>query len=105
MKESDESYKIELDLDRDRIKSILFEVYNVCIDILGVKFFITAEEFVSKISPFLNSNRVSIPVLLNLPCSKYPELNIEVDIRKKKVIARMANKKLRILLNRYLTKL
>lgn len=102
---SDDNYKIELDLDRNRIKSILHETYRVCADTLGIKFDITENEFVSKINPYLDSNRVSVSVLLGLPSHRYPEMGIEVDIRKKKIIARMANRKKRILLNRYLTKL
>jgi len=100
-----EEYKIELDLDKDRIKSVLSETYSICEDMLGVSFNITVEEFVKKIKIFLDSNRVSTPVLLNLPSRQYPELIIEVNPRKKSVIARMANKKKRIFLNRYLTKL
>lgn len=102
---NDEEYKIELDLDRDRIKSILFETYNICKDTLGIEFNTSAEDFVSKINPFLDSNRVSTTVSLNLPSREYPELKIEINLRKKSIIARMSNKKRRILLNRYLTKL
>lgn len=101
----DENYKIELDLDRDRIKSILLETYHICEDMLEVSFLITAEEFVSKIDPFLNSNRITSSVLIHLPSEKYNDLNIEVNFRKKSIIARMSNRTKRILLNRYLTKL
>ena len=100
-----EEYKIELDLDRDRIRSILSETYRVSEEMLGVSFDITAEDFVEKINVFLDSNRVTTPVALNLPSRQYPDLKIEVNPRKKSVIARMANKKKRIFLNRYLTKL
>lgn len=100
-----EEYKIELDLDRNRIKTVLSETYSICEDMLGVQFNITVEEFVKKINIFLDSNRVSTPVLLNLPSRQYPELKIEVDPRKKSVRARMVQKKKRIFLNRYLTKL
>jgi len=100
-----EKYKIELDLDRDRIKTILREAYKICGDILGVAFDITEDAFVSKINPYLDSNRVTTPVLLGLPSYSYPDMKIEVDIRRKKIIARMDNRKKRIFLNRYLTKL
>lgn len=100
-----EEYKIELDLDRDRIKTILKEAYKICGDTLGVTFNITKDEFVSKINPHLDSNRVAVPVLLGLPSYNYPDMGIEVNIRRKKLIARMSNRKKRILLNRYLTKL
>ena len=101
----DEKYKIELDLDRDRIKAVLTETYGICEDMLGVQFNITVDNFIEKVDVFLDSNRVSTPFLLNLPSQKYPELKIEVNPRKKSVIARMANRKKRIFLNRYLTKL
>jgi len=102
----DELYKIELDIDKNRIRSILSDTYNNCRDVLEVEFNISAEDFVSQIDKFLESNRVvSVPVKLNLPSQKYPELIIEVNIQKKSVIARMLNRKKRILLNRYLTKL
>jgi hypothetical protein len=100
-----EIYKIELDIDRNRIRSILREAYRVCGDTLGLEFNITVDEFVSKINPHLESNRVTVPVLLSLPSYSYPDMGIEVNIRKKKLIARMENRKKRILLNRYLTKL
>lgn len=99
------TYKIELDLDRNRIKSILSEVYQTCKDILDVTFSFTSEEFVSQINKFLDSNRVSTSVLIPLPSDKYPNLKIEVNLRNKNVIARMSNKKKRILINRYITKL
>lgn len=100
-----ENYKIELDLDRDRIKSILYETYKVCSDTLKTEFIITVDEFVSRINSYLDSNRVCVSVLLNLPSRKYPEMKIEINLRRKKVIARMINRKEKILLNRYLTKL
>lgn len=103
---NDEKYRIELDLDRDRIRSILLETYNTCKNVLEVEFKITADDFVSKIDKFLNSNRIAaVPVFLNLPSRKYPELKIEINFQKKGVIVRMLNKRKRILLNRYLTKL
>jgi len=97
--------EIYLDLDRGRIKDVLEETYRVCCEILKVDFYLTSEEFVSKISPFLDCNRVSTVVPLNLPSHRYPELKIEVNLRKKSVIARMFDPKKRIHLNRILTNL
>lgn len=96
---------IYLDLDRDRIRTILREAYQACRENLETEFNITADQFVSKIDPYLNSNRISIPVTLDLPSRKYAELKIEVDLRRKSVIARMLNKKMRVHLNHYLTQL
>jgi hypothetical protein len=78
-----------LDLDRNRIRTILQEAYIISKDFLGVDFSITADEFVSKINPYLDSNRVTIPVSLELPCKKFPGMRIEVDFRKKSVFARV----------------
>lgn len=95
-----------LDIDRDRVKAILAEAYQNCSDVLGVEFGLTQEQFVARINVFLESNRVaSVPIPINLPSKRYPELIIEVNIQKKSVIARMVNKKLQAHLNRFLTSL
>ena len=96
---------IKLDLDQDRIRTILKEAYEVCKDLLEADFYLTREEFVAKIDPYLNSNRISTVVGLHLQSYKYPELVIEVDLRRKKMISRLANKKVQVHLNRFLTKL
>ena len=98
-----EAYEITLDLDRDRIKSILLEAYRICGETLDTTFTIGAEEFVSKINPYLESNRVSTVVPVSLPSINYPELRIDVNLRKKKIIARLGNRKKQTLLNHYLT--
>jgi hypothetical protein len=79
-----EIYKIELDLDRDRIRTVLAEAYEICKDFLNVAFDIEKDQFVSRIDPFLNSNRVSIPILLDLPNKSYPGMKIEIDLRRRK---------------------
>jgi hypothetical protein len=72
---------------------------------LDVEFHFTEEVFVSQIDKYLDSNRVTIPVTIALPSDKYPDLHIEVNLRKKSVIARMKNRKKRIYINRFLTQL
>jgi hypothetical protein len=99
---NDESPKIELDLDRQRIKDVLGAAYDHCRDTLEAEFFYSKEIFVSKIDVYLDSNRVAIPVTLPLPSKKFPELLIEVNLRRKKVFARMANKNKQANLNYYL---
>ena len=103
--QEEEKYTIYLDLDRDRIRTVLRETYNACKDILGADLLITIDDFAGKIDPFLDSNRVSTTVILHLPSRRYPELKIELNLRKKSVIARMLNNYKRIELNRFLTKL
>lgn len=87
MREPDEHFVI--DLDRNRIKTVLQETYNISKNFLGTEFLITSDEFVSKINPYLDSNRVTIPVSLDLPSKKFPGMRIDVDIRRKKVFARV----------------
>jgi hypothetical protein len=70
---------------------------------LGMTSSITENEFVEKINPYLDSNRVYGIVQLFLPSKEYPELRIDVNIRRKSVFARMANLKLQAHVNRYLT--
>jgi len=93
---------ITLDLDRDRIHTILREAYRTIRDVHTLEFDISEDEFVSRIDPFLDSNRVSIPVQLMLPSKRFPELRIEVDLRRRKLKARMASAKQQALLNHYL---
>ena len=87
MREPDD--KFVLDLDRDRIKTVIKEAYNISREFLVTEFSITADEFVSKIEPFIESNRITIPITLDLPTTKYPGMKIEVDLRRKKVFARL----------------
>jgi len=94
--------KIELDLDRNRIKTILEETYKEISNLLKIQFNISSSDFVSKIMPYLESNRVSIPVFLDLPSDDFPEMKIEVNLRRKKVFARMRSKKKQALVNHYL---
>lgn len=97
--------EINLSIDSNRIREVLQETYTICTDVLETDFDITLEEFLSRIDLYLDSNRVSLAVQIHLPSRKYPELVIEVDLRRKSVIARMVNKKRRIELNRALTSL
>ena len=75
-----------IDLDRDRIKTILLEAYRISRDYLQTEFDLTEEQFVAKIDPYLNSNRVTIPVQLNLHSRKFPGLLIEVDLQDRKSV-------------------
>lgn len=84
---------IFLDLDRNRIRSVLSETYKNCKNILGVEFEISEEEFMSRVNPYLDSNRVSIPVFIDLPSQRYPGLKIEVNLRRAKVFARIPSRR------------
>jgi hypothetical protein len=97
---------ISLDVDRDRVRSILKEAYTICHETLNVDFEITQDQFISQIEPYLACNRIaSVPIPIRLPSKRHPELIIETHIQKKSVIARMLDKNKRIHLNRFLTSL
>lgn len=100
---------IDVDLNRDRIKTVLKEAYSVGQELLAVSFDISADAFVSQIEPYLGSNRVTLPVFLSLPSKRYPDLKIEVNLRRAKVFARIPsharNHPKQVLLNRYLKNL
>ena len=100
----DPEYKIELDIDRDRIKTIVSEAYVHCKEILGAEFE-PLPGFLQKMEPYLSSNRISTSITLELPSRKCPDLRLEVDIRRKSVFARTHMKSKQVLLNRYLTQL
>ena len=98
----EEKYRIVLDLDRDRIKGILREAYKACKDLLSVEFLVGEDEFVSKVDPYLDSNRVSTDIRIPLPCREHREMLVEIDPRAKKVMVRMVNRKLQARLNNFL---
>jgi hypothetical protein len=81
--------KFIIDLDRDRIKTVVREAYNISKEFLVTEFSVTADEFVAKLSPYLDSNRVTIPISLELPSKKYPGMRLDVDFRRRKVFARV----------------
>lgn len=103
MRDPDE--KFVLDLDRDRIKTIVLEAYKISQDFLSTQFLITAEDFASRIDPFLDSNRITIPVHLDLPSKKYPGMRLEIDLRRRKVFARLHPPKKQAILNHMLKSL
>lgn len=105
MLKAEEKYDIYLDIDRQRIREIIAEAYNICKLTLGADFGISQEDFVKKIDPYLDSNRITVPVTLNLPSRKCSDLRLEVDFRKKSIFARTYMKPKQVLLNRYLTSL
>ena len=77
--------KIVLDLNRDRIRTVLSEAYRTIKDYLDVDFLYSQQEFVSKIEPYLQSNRVTIPVALDLPSSRYPGTKVIINLRRQRV--------------------
>lgn len=91
--------RIVLDLDRDRIRTVILEAYSICRDFLDTEFLITEDQFVSQINPYLDSNRVTTPVQLELPCKKYPGMRLDVDLRRQKVFARLFPKEKQAQLN------
>jgi len=98
-------YKITLDLDLDRIRTVIREAYKACSEMLQVEFTISEDDFAAKAEPFLISNRVTTVFPLRLPSKKYPELVIDVSPRKKGVFARMINAKKQAYLNHFLKNL
>lgn len=98
--------RIQLDLDIDRIRTIVRESFKTVKDVLDIDIEITEDTFVSTIEPYLESNRVTIPILLDVPNQKYPGMKIEVNLRRAKVFARIPSRRRahpkQVLLNRYL---
>ena len=81
--------KFVLDLDRDRIRTVVREAYKISSDFLVTDFLISADDFVAQLTPYLDSNRVTIPISLDLPSKKYPGMRLDVDFRRRKVFARV----------------
>jgi len=99
--------RLTLDLNRDRIRTVLHETYETCRTVLGTFLDISVDDFVAQIEPYLQSNRVAIPVTLKLPCKKFQDIDVEVNLQRAKVFVRMSprNKHWQVELNRYMTNL
>jgi len=101
--------KLTLDLNRDRIRTVLRETYETCRTVLGTSLDISADEFVARIEPYLLSNRIALMIPLELSNSKFPGLTIEVDLKRASVFARIPsrarNHPRQVELNRYLKSL
>lgn len=97
---------VYVDIDRERIRTILLETYNTVRDVLSIDIEISGDDFVQQVSPYLDSHRVSLPVFLDLPNQKYPGMKIEVNLRRAKVFARIPSRRRvhpkQAFLNRYL---
>jgi hypothetical protein len=100
MKEPDKN--IVLDLNRDRIKTVILAAYEISQEFLETDFLITAEQLVAQINPYLDSNRVTIPVQLDLPSKRYPNMRLDIDLRRQKIFARLFPKEKQAQLNHML---
>jgi len=98
--------KIDLDLDKDRILTIVSEAYRICKDVLQTDFQVSLEDLLSKVKLHVDSNRVAIPIRLDFPNRKYPGLTLELNLRREKIFARIPsrarNHPKQVLLNRFL---
>jgi hypothetical protein len=99
LRKYDEQNRIVLDLDRDRLRTVLRESYKICRDTLAVEPLILEDRFVAKLEPYLESNRVTTLVTLALPIPGHEEAILELDLRKRSAMIRMANRKLQARLN------
>jgi len=99
--------KLTLDLDRDRIRIVLRETYETCRTVLGSSLDISVDDFVAQVEPYLQSNRIAIPVTVKLPCKKFQDIDVEVNLQRAKVFIRMnqRNRRWQIELNRYMKNL
>lgn len=99
MRRVDEHHRIVLDLDRDRLRTVLREAHRICRDTLGEEPLVPEERFVEKLEPYLASNRVSRLVTLAMPIRGHEETLLELDLRSCSAMVRMANKKTQARLN------
>lgn len=95
-----------LDLDRERIRTIVSEAYTICQSTLETDFLVSVEDLLSKVNMYLDTNRISIEIRLDLPSRKYPGMVLEINLQKKKIFARIPsharNHPKQVLVNRFL---
>lgn len=90
---SEETKKIKLDLDRDRIREIVSEAVRMIHEYLGGEFTRTSEDIMKQVEGLLSTDRIATVFCINMGSLKIPTLELRVDPLKKRVLCKSAFKK------------
>jgi len=97
------SNKIELDIDKDRIREIVAEALRMISEYSGGVFKTSIEHIMSDLEAQLISNNISTIFYLSVPLDKIPDLLLRVDPRRKKLLCKSSFRKKTIKLNHFVT--
>ena len=78
--------KIQLDIDRDRLREIVEEALRMIYEYVEGGFIYTKEEVLKELELFLESGQISTQFFLRIGSKKIPDMQLRVDPRRRKVL-------------------
>jgi hypothetical protein len=85
--------KIDLDIDKDRIREVVGESLRMVYEYLGGEYTLTKEDIFKELELFLSNGQISTQFFLKLGSKRIPDLLLRVDPRRKKVLCVSSLKK------------
>lgn len=80
--------KIEIDLDKDRIKEIVVEALRIIREDFKENFLRKEEEILKNLEEILKINRISYRFYIFIPTRNIPDLRLRIDPVKRKVLCK-----------------
>ena len=78
--------KIQLDIDRDRLREIVEEALRMIYEYLEGEYVYTKEDVMKELELFLENGQISTQFFLKIGSKKIPDMLLRVDPRRKKVL-------------------
>lgn len=84
---------IKLDLDRDRLKEIVQESLRMIREYIESDYIYTDEQIMDQFNRIISTGKISVPFYLKIGCKKIPDMELRVDPRRRKVLAKSTFRK------------
>ena len=94
--------KIDLDIDKDRIREVVDEALRMIYEYLGGEYVLTRDDIFKQLESILGNGQVSTQFFLKLGCKRIPDLLLRVDPRRRKVLCTSRYKKRAAQINHFL---
>lgn len=94
--------RVNVDLDKERIRDIVSEALRMTYEYLGGDFTRTREDILEEVEKILATNQIATEFFLFIGSKKIPDLLIRVDPKRKEVLGKSAFKKKVAKLNHFL---
>jgi hypothetical protein len=78
--------KIQLDIDRDRLREIVEEALRMIYEYNGGEYVYTKDDVMKELELFLENGQISTQFFLKIGSKKIPDMLLRVDPRRKKVL-------------------
>ena len=101
----EEKTSIRTDINRDRIREIVGEAYDIIVENVGGNFLLTKESVLTHLGRILDTGMVSTQFFLSLGSVKEPDLELRVDPIRREVLCKSGRKRLAAHLNHLISTL